>query len=105
MRVLVYPFSFILGLGLIPIVTARSHRALHDKAAHTLVLYDWGDGDIERSPLTRWLRGHTVATDWVGPTEAPVDRFHERSRSRTGAPPPITRVQVPLWPSGKAADF
>ena len=34
-RVLVYPFSFILGLGLIPIVTAKSHRALHDKAAGT----------------------------------------------------------------------
>ena len=55
-RVLVYPFSFILGLGLIPIVTARSHRALHDKAASTSVRYDWGDLPDARAPLTAWLR-------------------------------------------------
>lgn len=67
-RTLVYPFSFILGLGLIPIVTARSHRALHDKAAGTKVLYDWGDGDqLSKSPLTRWMRGRTVASDWIVP--------------------------------------
>ena len=56
-RVLVYPFSFILGLGLIPIVTAKSHRALHDKAARTTVRYDWGDDtSAARAPLTAWLR-------------------------------------------------
>ena len=67
-------------------MTARSHRALQDKAAHTLVLYDWGDGHIERSPLTRWLRGHTVATDWVGPTE-PVGRS---SGDAEHGPAPVT---------------
>jgi uncharacterized RDD family membrane protein YckC len=68
-RTVVYPFSFILGLGLIPIVTARSHRALHDKAAGTKVLYDWGDGDqFSKSPLTRWLRGRSqVADEWIAP--------------------------------------
>ena len=75
-RTVVYPFSFILGLGLIPIVTARSHRALHDKAAGTKVLYDWGDGDqFSKSPLTRWLRGRAVVADeWIPPTTvlAPV---------------------------------
>jgi uncharacterized RDD family membrane protein YckC len=70
-RVVVYPFSFILGLGLIPIVTARSHRALHDKAAGTTVRYDWGDGDeASRSPLTRWMRGKKVTTGWVAPPAA-----------------------------------
>lgn len=71
-RVVVYPFSFILGLGLIPIVTARSHRALHDKAAGTKVLYDWGDGDqFSKSPLTRWMRGRSqVADAWIAPTVA-----------------------------------
>jgi len=64
-RVIAYPFSFILGLGLIPIVTARSHRALHDKVARTTVRYDWGDSDhAARSPLTRWLRGKSAGS-WV----------------------------------------
>jgi uncharacterized RDD family membrane protein YckC len=40
-RVLVMPISFFLWLGLIPIVTSRRHRALHDKAADTVVVYDW----------------------------------------------------------------
>ena len=64
-RVIAYPFSFILGLGLMPIVTARSHRALHDKVARTTVRYDWGDSSLSsRSPLTRWMRGKSAAT-WV----------------------------------------
>ncbi|HVM66715.1 MAG TPA: RDD family protein [Acidimicrobiales bacterium] len=42
-RVLVYPFSFILGLGLIGIIVGKRHRALHDVAAPSLVHYDWGD--------------------------------------------------------------
>ncbi len=64
-RVIVYPFSFILGLGLMPIVTAKSHRALHDKVARTTVRYDWGDSDhAARSPLTRWMRGKS-AGEWV----------------------------------------
>ncbi len=72
-RTLVYPFSFILGLGLMPIVTAKSHRALHDKAAGTKVLYDWGDGDqLSKSPLTRWMRGRTGASDWIAPTVPPA---------------------------------
>jgi len=64
-RVLVYPFSFVLGLGLVPIVTARSHRALHDKVARTQVLYDWGDSDHAVSPLTRWLRGRPATEEWI----------------------------------------
>ncbi len=56
-RTLVYPFSFVLGLGLLPIVFARSHRALHDRAARTEVRYDWGDtAGAERTPLAAWLR-------------------------------------------------
>lgn len=41
-RTFVMPWSFILlWLGLVPIVTSRRHRALHDKAADTVVVYDW----------------------------------------------------------------
>jgi uncharacterized RDD family membrane protein YckC len=55
-RVLVYPFSFILGLGLIGIVTGRNHRALHDMAAPSLVRYDWGDRPaMMPSPVTDYL--------------------------------------------------
>jgi uncharacterized RDD family membrane protein YckC len=39
-RTLVFPFSFILGLGLVGIVIGREHRALHDVAANTTVVYD-----------------------------------------------------------------
>jgi uncharacterized RDD family membrane protein YckC len=55
-RVLVYPFSFVLGLGLIGIVTGRRHRALHDMAAPSLVRYDWGDRSASMpAPLTHYL--------------------------------------------------
>jgi uncharacterized RDD family membrane protein YckC len=55
-RVLVYPFSFVLGLGLIPIVTGRRHRALHDVAAPSLVFYDWGDRPTQMpAPITQFL--------------------------------------------------
>ena len=69
-RVVVYPFSFFLGLGLIGIVVTRRHRALHDIAAPSLVYYDWGDRPAAMpAPLTRYLerRGvHTTAVDSGG---------------------------------------
>jgi uncharacterized RDD family membrane protein YckC len=56
-RTIVYPFSFILGLGLLPIVFARSRRALHDKVSHTHVVYDWGDRPAELpAPVTRFIQ-------------------------------------------------
>jgi uncharacterized RDD family membrane protein YckC len=58
-RTIVYPFSFILCLGLIPIVTGKRRRALHDWAAGTTVVYDWGDRPAELpGPLTDWLDRH-----------------------------------------------
>jgi uncharacterized RDD family membrane protein YckC len=59
-RTIVYPFSFILGLGLIPIVTGRQRRALHDFAAGDKEIYDWGDRPAELpAPLTAWVRRHS----------------------------------------------
>jgi uncharacterized RDD family membrane protein YckC len=56
-RTIVYPFSFILGLGLIPIVTGKHRRALHDVAAGSVVLYDWGDRPAEMpAPITAWIQ-------------------------------------------------
>ncbi len=61
-RTIVYPFSFILGLGLIPIVTGKQRRALHDFAAGDKEIYDWGDRPAELpAPLTAWVRRHSPA--------------------------------------------
>jgi uncharacterized RDD family membrane protein YckC len=41
-RALVYPISFALaGLGFIGVFVGRRHRALHDVAADSVVIYDW----------------------------------------------------------------
>jgi uncharacterized RDD family membrane protein YckC len=41
-RLLVYPVSFLFfGLGLAGIIVGRRHRALHDVAADSAVVYDW----------------------------------------------------------------
>jgi uncharacterized RDD family membrane protein YckC len=57
-RTIVYPFSFlILCLGLLPIVIGKRRRALHDAAAGSIVVYDWGDRPAELpGPVTDWLR-------------------------------------------------
>jgi uncharacterized RDD family membrane protein YckC len=55
-RVLVLPISCILFLGLLGIEFGRRRKALHDLAAHSIVIYDWGDRTAEMpAPLTRWL--------------------------------------------------
>jgi uncharacterized RDD family membrane protein YckC len=41
-RAVVFPFSFILGLGFIPAIVGRQRRALHDHAAGTREVVDWG---------------------------------------------------------------
>jgi uncharacterized RDD family membrane protein YckC len=62
LRVLVLPTCFVLGLGAIGIVFGRRHRALHDVAAHTLVVYDWGDRPAAApAPLARWLERQQAA--------------------------------------------
>jgi uncharacterized RDD family membrane protein YckC len=56
-RTIVYPISFIFFLGLIPIVTGKRRRALHDAVAGSTVVYDWGDRPAELpAPVTAWLR-------------------------------------------------
>jgi uncharacterized RDD family membrane protein YckC len=56
LRVLAFPFSFILGLGLIPIVTSRQRRALHDYVADTIVVHDWGGRPAQlHGSMTRWF--------------------------------------------------
>jgi uncharacterized RDD family membrane protein YckC len=39
-RALVFPVSFVFGLGFVGVIGGRSRRALHDVAARTVVVYD-----------------------------------------------------------------
>jgi uncharacterized RDD family membrane protein YckC len=73
-RTIVYPFSFILGLGLIPIVTGRQRRALHDFAAGDKEIYDWGDRPAELpAPLTAWVRRHSPGAAETPPVAPPTE--------------------------------
>jgi uncharacterized RDD family membrane protein YckC len=60
-RVVVFPFSFILGIGLVGIVIGRRRRALHDVAAGTLVASDVAIADATLAGMTE------VATVGAGP--------------------------------------
>ncbi|TKK76383.1 RDD family protein [Kribbella jiaozuonensis] len=55
-----FPISVIpLGLGFVPVVFQREHRALHDLIAGTVIVYDWGDRPAELpGPLSAFLARH-----------------------------------------------
>ncbi len=59
-RTLVFPISFIiLGLGFLGIFTSPTRRTLHDAAAGTVVVYDWGNRPAEmNAPITQWVNRH-----------------------------------------------
>jgi uncharacterized RDD family membrane protein YckC len=55
-RVLCYPISFVLALGLIPGVLRKDRRALHDLAAGSQEVVDWGQRQAEiPASLQRWV--------------------------------------------------
>lgn len=58
--VLGFPLSVVLfGLGFVPIVFAREHRAMHDLIAGTAIVYDWGERPAELpGPLSAFLARH-----------------------------------------------
>ncbi len=57
-RTLAFPLSVLFfGLGFVPVVLGREHRALHDMIAGTAVVYDWGDRSAEMpGPLSEFLQ-------------------------------------------------
>jgi uncharacterized RDD family membrane protein YckC len=60
-RVLVLPLSIVTVIGLAGIVLDGEHRALHDLAAGSTVVYDWGDRRATLpTPLARWLAEHAA---------------------------------------------
>jgi uncharacterized RDD family membrane protein YckC len=70
-RTLALPLSFLLlGLGLIPILLQREHRALHDLIAGTAVVYSWDARAARLRFLARKGRpgGQAIAPD---PTTRP----------------------------------
>jgi uncharacterized RDD family membrane protein YckC len=101
-RVVVYPFSFILGLGLIGIVIGRQHRALHDVAAPSRVRYDWGDhqADIGASLARLIERRGLSAKDRAGdgvtqPTEEAAEGAAEAATPPADAPQPAAKGPAP----------
>ena len=70
-RTLTFPVSFLaFGLGFLGIFTSPTRRALHDAAAGTVVVYDWGERPAEmNAPITKWVNEHTV----VGTATSPSD--------------------------------
>jgi uncharacterized RDD family membrane protein YckC len=71
-RTIVFPFSFLIfGLGFLGILISPERRALHDGAAGSVVVYDWGDRPAEMpAPITSWLTRHADAEQ---PLETPAD--------------------------------
>ena len=71
LRVLFLPFSIaLLGLGFVMAVVSGRRQALHDAAAGTCVVYDWGDRPAEMpAPLTKWL-SRRGAIEVVSPPHA-----------------------------------
>ena len=67
-RTLTFPLSALfLGLGFVPLVVRRDHRALHDLLAGTCVVSDWGDRPALLSgPLTAFLRRASPDTAPLG---------------------------------------
>ncbi len=56
LRTLVFPLSFVLGLGFIPAVVRRDRRALHDLIGGSREVVDWGDRRAELpSALEGWV--------------------------------------------------
>ena len=82
-RTLVFPVSSLaFGLGFIGIFVSPTRRTLHDAAAGTVVVYDWGDRPAEMSaPLTKWVNRH--ADDGVQPKTPPESTDEESSGPST----------------------
>ena len=60
-RALVLPLSVVTIVGALGVIFDQRQRALHDLAAKTAVVYDWGDRPAELpAPLSQWLADHGV---------------------------------------------
>ena len=91
LRVAVYPFSFILGLGFIPAIVRRDRRALHDLIAGSHETVDWGDRSAQLpSALQRWVAEHQV-----GPAATAVADAEAGGEDAPPAAPELSVVPDP----------
>jgi uncharacterized RDD family membrane protein YckC len=61
LRAVVLPVSLVFGLGLVPAVVGRSRRTLHDRAAGTRVVVEWGGRDVALPGLlNEWIEDRAV---------------------------------------------
>ena len=60
-RTLVFPFSVLFfGLGFLGMLFSPERRTLHDAAAGSAVVYDWGDRPADMpAPMTKWVDRHS----------------------------------------------
>lgn len=99
-RTLVFPFSFILGLGFIPAVTRRDRRALHELVAGCKEIVDWGDRQAGiPSALEGWVERQRDARAIAlagAPAAAPAAGVLEVQLEVTPsvAPAPVAVVQL-----------
>jgi uncharacterized RDD family membrane protein YckC len=92
-RTLVFPFSFILGLGFIPAVTRKDRRALHELVAGCKEIVDWGDRQAGiPSALEGWVERQRNAQVAALQAAAAPEQVE------------VIDVQLELVPKGEAAD-
>lgn len=90
-RTIVFPFSFILGLGFIPAVTRKDRRALHELVAGCKEIVDWGDRD---AGIPSALEG------WVGrQREAQIVAVTAAAIAASAPPPETLAVQLEVVPA------
>ena len=57
LRAIAFPFSFIFGIGFVPMVLGRARRAMHDYIAGSREIVDWGPREVVLpGALTRWTQ-------------------------------------------------
>jgi uncharacterized RDD family membrane protein YckC len=80
-RTLVFPFSFLIfGLGFLGIFTSPERRTMHDAAAGSVVVYDWGDRPAEMpAPLTNWMMRRAADDPSIPAEELPVNDAPRRA--------------------------
>ena len=57
LRAIAFPFSFIFGIGFVPMVLGRARRAMHDYIAGSREIVDWGPREVVLpGALNRWTQ-------------------------------------------------
>lgn len=100
-RTLVFPFSFILGLGFVPAVLRKDRRALHELVAGAKEIVDWGDRQAGiPSALEGWVGRQRDARAIALSTPASTAAA---PAATTGTEPVADVVEIPIEVTAVAA--